>query len=99
MLQKAHNQRIIDIFMNDIRLDFENIRGVEVDQNLLQRILGVGDVLVGSSMHADVEMTMAGVRHPEKYREIIEKRIHSYFKRTASESINPREKSHYGHCH
>ena len=46
------------------RLRWEDIRGVEPNQTLWERFLGIGKVLIGSAMKEDVEIVMDGVANP-----------------------------------
>jgi hypothetical protein len=74
----------LSFLLTDTRIDYENVRGVEIDQCLTQRLFDVGDVKVGSSMHSEVELNMQGVRHPDLYRSIIETRIREHFSSLSS---------------
>lgn len=65
----------------ETRIDYENVRGIEIDESLLQRIFGVGDLKIGSSMQSEIEIYMSGVRNPEYFRGILEKRIRAHFRR------------------
>lgn len=53
------NQRIT-------RVSYEDIRSMEVKQNLLQRALDTGSVLIGTSATQGVEVTMAGIASPRE---------------------------------
>jgi hypothetical protein len=55
------------------RLRFEDIRGVEPNQTIWERILGIGSVLVGSAMTGDVEIVMEGVPNPRAIQVLINK--------------------------
>ena len=55
----------------DMRIAFQDVRGVEVDRSLYQRIVNVGDMHIGSAMQAGVEVQFLGVRNPSRYRDII----------------------------
>ncbi|MCB9030143.1 MAG: PH domain-containing protein [Deltaproteobacteria bacterium] len=59
----------------DMRIQFENIRGIEIDRNLYERLVNVGDLKVGSAMHEGIEAHLAGIRNPSKYRDIILERM------------------------
>jgi hypothetical protein len=69
----------LSLSLVDTRIDYENVRGVEFDQGIVDRIFDVGDVKIGSSMHAEVELNLTGVRHPGLYRSLIEARIRGHF--------------------
>lgn len=78
---------LLSLAEKDIRVDYENVRGIQVDKSIPQRILQLGDVYVGSSMHADVEIVMRGVLHPRHIREEIEERIKHHFSRLSRNTI------------
>lgn len=58
----------------DMRIDFVNIRGIEIDCSLYDRIFNLGNVHIGSSMHEEVEIKFVGLRNPELIRKVIESR-------------------------
>lgn len=62
----------------DKRLEFYNIRGIDIDRSLLNRILNVGDLKIGGSMHDEVEVVFSGIRNPSKYRDIVVERMKDY---------------------
>ena len=62
---------LLSISKKDMRLEFHNIRGVEIDRSLYGRIVNIGDLLVGSSMHAEIELQLRGLRDPSFYRDVI----------------------------
>lgn len=72
---------ILSVSLQDVRIEYENIRGVEIDRSLYQRIFNLGDIKVGSAMRADVEVWMPGVRSPDLYRSIIEARMREHIHR------------------
>ncbi len=53
------------------RLRYEDIRGIEPQQTLWERILGIGSVLIGSAMTQDVEIVMKGVANPRAIQLLI----------------------------
>lgn len=55
---------LVSLNLRQPRLRYEDIRGVEPNQTLLERILGIGSVLIGSAMTQDVEIVMEGVANP-----------------------------------
>jgi uncharacterized membrane protein YdbT with pleckstrin-like domain len=50
-----------------------NVRNIQVSQNLLQRILGIGDLEIASvaSQIAGAEIVVEGITDPEKVRQLI----------------------------
>lgn len=55
---------LVSLSLRQPRLRYEDIRGVEPIQTLLERLLGIGGVLIGSAMTQDVEIVMEGVANP-----------------------------------
>jgi uncharacterized membrane protein YdbT with pleckstrin-like domain len=70
---------LVSLSLRQPRLRYEDIRGVEPNQTILDRILGIGSVLIGSAMTQDVEIVMRGVADPRAIQLLIsserEKRI------------------------
>ena len=62
---------LLSMRKQDMRIAFQDVRGVEVDRSLYQRIVNVGDMPSGSAMQAGVEVQFLGVRNPSRYRDII----------------------------
>jgi uncharacterized membrane protein YdbT with pleckstrin-like domain len=58
----------------DSRIDFENIREIEIDASLIDRILNIGDVLIMSSVNSEAVVHLNRVYNPWKLRAIIEYR-------------------------
>lgn len=52
----------------------EDIRNLKVDQNLLQRLLGVGDVGLSSAGQDDMEIVIRQVPHPDQLAGLIRER-------------------------
>lgn len=42
-----------------------DVRNIQVDQNVYQRLVGVGDIAISSSGQDGLEITIAGVPHPD----------------------------------
>ena len=59
------------------RLRFEDIKGIEVTQSLLQRFLGVGDIRMGSAAvgREEGEVRFRGVSNPRKIQKRIQRAI------------------------
>lgn len=62
---------IISFRKNDSRVEFEHIRGIEVDRSLWGRLVNVGELRIGTAMAAEVEIIIRGVQNPSLYRDII----------------------------
>lgn len=53
---------------------FEDLIGVQVSQSILDRLLRIGSIRVGSRT-PHIEILMRGVPHPQRYAELISRRI------------------------
>ena len=62
---------LMSLSLRQPRLRWEDIRGVEPNQTIWERILGIGSVLVGSAMTEGVEITMKGVANPRAVQLLI----------------------------
>lgn len=87
---------LVSLNLRQPRLRYEDIRGIEPQQTLWERILGIGSVLIGSAMTQDVEIVMTGVSNPRAIQLLISgerdkrlKRIHgsSLSRRRAAEAV------------
>lgn len=52
-------------------LELADVRSVEVDSRLMQRLVGLGDVLVASAAHTDAVIRMRDVPDPEEVAEML----------------------------
>lgn len=64
-----YRQGIIARKTNEVQHD--DVRNIQVDQNLIQRILGVGRLAISSSGQDDLEIDVRGLRDPESIAETI----------------------------
>jgi uncharacterized membrane protein YdbT with pleckstrin-like domain len=64
----------LSIFKKSQEFAFEDLLGVQVTQGIIQRILGVGSVEVGSKT-ALIQVRMRGIRNPHEIAKIISSRI------------------------
>ena len=62
---------LVSLSLRQPRLRYEDIRGVEPNQTIWERILGIGSVLIGSAMTQDVEIVMEGVANPRAIQLLI----------------------------
>lgn len=63
---------LVSFNLRQPRLRWEDIRGVEPTQTIWERLLGIGNVYVGSAAAAeDVEIVMAGVANPRAIQLLI----------------------------
>ncbi len=63
---------ILGLRQHIMRVRFEDIRGVEVDQTLLERILNVGTLGIGTAAQSDVEIYIDGIPAPLELKEMIQ---------------------------
>ena len=58
------------------RLLYQHVRGVEIDQSILQRFLGLGNLHVSSDVNkGEAEMVICGVRNPDKVKDLLLERV------------------------
>jgi uncharacterized membrane protein YdbT with pleckstrin-like domain len=58
------------------RLLYHHIRGVEIEQSIIDRILDLGDIHVSSdNSRASAEIVIRGVRRPERIKDILLERV------------------------
>ncbi|QEG22791.1 PH domain-containing protein [Mariniblastus fucicola] len=50
----------------------QDVRNVQLDQSLLQRILDVGTIGISSAAQSGLEISVSGVPHPEKVKALID---------------------------
>ena len=62
---------LVSLSLRQPRLRYEDIRGVEPNQTIFERVLGIGSVLIGSAMTNDVEIVMEGVADPRAIQLLI----------------------------
>lgn len=63
---------LVSFNLRQPRLRWEDIRGSEPQQTIMERVLGIGTVLVGSAMKEDVEIVMSGVANPRAIQLLIQ---------------------------
>jgi uncharacterized membrane protein YdbT with pleckstrin-like domain len=64
---------ILSLKQSITRLRFEDIRSIEVDQSLLDRILNVGDLQIGTAATSGVEMVLSGIAAPYEVQDMMQK--------------------------
>ena len=58
------------------RLLYKHVRGVEIEQSILDRILNIGDIHVGSdNARSTAEIVLRGIRNPERIKDLLLKRV------------------------
>ncbi len=63
---------IVSLKQSITRIRFEDIRSIETDQTLFERIIDVGKVLMGTAASGGIEMTFEGVASPQEVQKIIQ---------------------------
>ena len=87
---------VLSFKMTETRVEYEHIRGIEVDRTIYQRILGLGDIRIGTAVRNDVEVLLKGIYNPHYYKDIIESRLRRHveameisgLKRTLQEELD-----------
>lgn len=69
---------LISLRKRDVRLEYADLRGVEIDRGLYGRVVNTGDLKIWSLMPSEVELLLAGVRNPSFYRDLIMERKKSH---------------------
>ena len=49
----------------------DDVRNIQVDQNMYERIVGVGDLAISSSGQDDLEIVVLGIAHPEDVADVV----------------------------
>ena len=78
---------LVSLNLRQPRLRWEDIRGVEPNQTLWERILGIGSVLVGSAMTNEVEIVMEGVGNPRSVQLLIGAERDKHLKKADKEKV------------
>jgi len=60
---------IIGRDMSEVEL--KDIRNVVVKYGILDRLLGIGNIGLGTAAHSGMEIKLKGCRHPERVRQLI----------------------------
>ena len=58
----------------DIRLEYMDIRGIEINRGLYGRVVNTGIITIGTAMMEKEEMNITDIYNPSFYRDIILKR-------------------------
>jgi uncharacterized membrane protein YdbT with pleckstrin-like domain len=68
--ERVH-QRTGLIARNTSEIEVRDIRNVQVEQDILQRLLNVGDVRISTGRHSGFEITFAGITDPHGVAELV----------------------------
>ena len=52
-------------------IEYHNIRAIEIDRGLIERILNIGDLHIASAAYSNVEIHLKGISDPSYYRDLI----------------------------
>lgn len=64
---------ILSLHQRITRLRYEDIRSIEIEHSLLERILDIGDVEVSTASTGDVEIVLQGVAAPEEVQDMLQR--------------------------
>jgi len=65
--------RVGIIARDSSEVQHDDVRNLQIDQSILERILGIGDIAISSSGQDDMEIVAAGVPNPERIAKVIRK--------------------------
>lgn len=68
-----------DFNRSSVRINYVHVRGVEIDEGLIQQVFGLGDlrILGTAGTESDHAVVMQGVRNPRKIKDLIQERINA----------------------
>ena len=76
---------IISLRQTIVRVRHEDIRSIEMDQNILERFLYVGEVSVATAATGSVEITFQGIDDPQGLRKFLQEERDEVQKRRRAE--------------
>ena len=72
-----------------VRIRYNHLREIEIDQTILQKLFGIGDiVLISMSSQSEDEVYMRGIPNPRHIKDLIEKRRNKF---DEQDSMRPEE--------
>ena len=77
---------LVSLSLRQPRLRYEDIRGVEPTQTIVERLLGIGTLLVGSAMTFEVEIVMAGIASPREVQKLLNEQREKFLTRIGKSS-------------
>ena len=69
---------LLSLMKQDVRIEYRDILGIEIDRNLIDRMVNVGNLRIGTAMLGTQEINFIGVRNPSRYRDIVLKRVREH---------------------
>jgi len=79
---------IVSFMLRQPRLRFEDIRGVEPSQTIIERLFTIGQLEIGSAMKEDVEIVMEGISDPRAVQLFLSEEIERSLRRITNSTIN-----------
>ena len=64
---------ILSLHQHTVRVRYEDVRSVELEQTLLDRLLDIGDVYISTAANAGVEVVFSGVSAPSEVQEMVQR--------------------------
>ena len=64
---------ILSLHQHIVRIRYEDVRSVELEQTLFDRLLDTGDVYISTAANAGVEVVFSGVSAPKEVQEMIQR--------------------------
>ena len=66
---------------HSLRLHYPHIRGIEIEQNILEQVLGIGDVRITSDVtRGDGQILMKGIGRPHHVKDLVEAKVQAAIK-------------------
>jgi hypothetical protein len=78
---------IVSFMLRQPRLRFEDIRGVEPNQTILERMFSIGHLEIGSAMKEDVEIVMEGIAEPRAVQLFLSEEIERSLRRITQSTL------------
>ena len=66
---------LLSLHKKDMRIEYRDVLGIDIERNLIERIFNVGDIEIGTAMLGEAEIVFYGVYNPSKYRAMIIKKV------------------------
>lgn len=66
---------LLSMKKESFEIPYEDLRGVQIDQSLIDRILGIGTLLLGTAVTDRPEIVMSGIARPHEFARLITEKI------------------------
>jgi uncharacterized membrane protein YdbT with pleckstrin-like domain len=70
-IRKFLNNKILSKSTNEVR--HKDVRNIQVEQTILQRLFGVGTIAISSAGQSGMEIEVSGIPGPQKMADMIRK--------------------------